>query len=446
MDRKAQLYRTIWRWHFYAGLFVIPFMLILSVSGALFLFKPQIERWEERRFQNLPVAGAVTPDIQLDRALATYPGAAFQHYRLPEDAGDAALIAIRLATGERREVFVSPQGKVLGALDPEARIIAIDRRIHGQLMIGRQGSWLVELAASWAIVMVVTGLYLWWPRGRAAAGVVWPRMSRGRGVIWRDLHAVTGFWVSGLALVLLLTGLPWADAWGSGFKAVRAELGLMKQRQDWSIGGRPAEGDHMGHDHGAMVAMEAAGIPGAPLSEIVAKAQARNLAFPVLVQPPGEAMVWTVKSDAQNRPLRETITYDMMTGAELSHERFSERHVIDQVIGYGIAWHEGQLFGWVNQIVGLLTAIALVLLPVSGLVLWRRRRPEQLLGAPPLPADPVRLGGVAVIVLALALVLPMLAASLTLLALFDRLLLPKLPGFADWLGVRRRRAPARSAA
>jgi uncharacterized iron-regulated membrane protein len=42
MDR-AMLYRTLWRWHFYAGLFVIPFILLLSVSGSLFLFKPQID-------------------------------------------------------------------------------------------------------------------------------------------------------------------------------------------------------------------------------------------------------------------------------------------------------------------------------------------------------------------------------------------------------------------
>ena len=29
-------YRTIWRWHFYAGLFVLPFILLLSLSGSIF--------------------------------------------------------------------------------------------------------------------------------------------------------------------------------------------------------------------------------------------------------------------------------------------------------------------------------------------------------------------------------------------------------------------------
>jgi uncharacterized iron-regulated membrane protein len=76
MERTA-LYRTIWRWHFYAGLLVIPFVLILSVTGAIYLFKPQIDRWEEREFRELGTTGAVSPDAQLAAALAANPGARF---------------------------------------------------------------------------------------------------------------------------------------------------------------------------------------------------------------------------------------------------------------------------------------------------------------------------------------------------------------------------------
>jgi uncharacterized iron-regulated membrane protein len=51
-QQRNALYRTIWRWHFYAGLFVMPFILILSVTGAIYLFKPQIDRWEERKYHS----------------------------------------------------------------------------------------------------------------------------------------------------------------------------------------------------------------------------------------------------------------------------------------------------------------------------------------------------------------------------------------------------------
>ena len=226
IQADAAPYRTIWRWHFYAGLFVMPLVLILSVTGAIYLFKPQIERWEEMAFRNLPTSGAVSPNVQVDAALAAFPGAQVHSYRLPDQPGDAALIHLGLGDGvAMRDVFVSPQGKVLGSLDPDWRIAALAHDIHGQLLLGSRGSWIVELAASWAIVMIISGLYLWWPKdrrgGRGLGGIVWPRLGAGPRVMLRDLHAVTGFWVAGLTLILLLTGLPWADVWGHRRQARR---------------------------------------------------------------------------------------------------------------------------------------------------------------------------------------------------------------------------------
>jgi uncharacterized iron-regulated membrane protein len=428
---RASLYRIIWRWHFYAGLFVIPFVLILSLTGAIYLFKPQIDRWQERDFRGLSVEAAVSPNAQLEAALTAHPGAQFHSYRLPEAVGDAAMIHLALADGHSmRDVYVSPQGKVLGSVDPETRISAIVSDIHGSLMAGRIGDWIVELAACWAIVMVLTGLYLWWPQGRGLAGVIWPRLAGGGRLFWRDLHAVTGFWVSGLVLVLLLTGLPWTGVWGDAFRMVRAELGWVQGAQDWKSG----SSQHEAHDHDAMLKQQAAGVPMISLSQIVAKAEAEDMPFPVKILPPGD-MVWTVKSEAQNRPLNRSVTYDMATGQEVTRKGFADKHVIDRWVNYGIAWHEGQLFGWVNQLVGVLTALALVTLSVSGFAMWQRRKPEGALGAPPFPRDPAKLKGVAAIMLLLAIMLPLLAASLILLWLFDRLLLPRLPSLARWLEV-----------
>lgn len=436
---ETALYRTIWRWHFYAGLFVMPMVLVLSLTGALYLFKPQIERWEERAFQGLNVAGAVSPLTQRDAALAAFPGAGFHSYRLPEHDGDAALIHIALP-GDKgmRDVFVSPQGDVLGSIDPEWRTMQIAHDIHGQLLLGPRGSWLVELAASWAIVMIATGLYLWWPRGRGAAGVLWPRLKQGRRVLWRDLHAVTGFWVSGLALVLLITGLPWAGVWGSSFKAVREQMGWVKGAQDWTIGGRAPEASddagehalHAEHDHQAMATGAAHHhMHGTPdrLGAVVASANAERLPFPVIVMPPGAPQAfggkagsaWTVRSDTQDRPRRITIRYDAASGREIGRDSFADKHVIDRVVGYGIAWHEGALFGWVNQLIGLMTALALIALSITGFLQWWRRKPQGGLGAPPAPRAPARSTGMLAIGTFFFLTLPLFALSLVTMWLVD---------------------------
>ncbi|MGY2735984.1 PepSY domain-containing protein [Sphingomonas sp. UYP23] len=89
-----QRYRWVWRWHFYAGLFVLPFILILSVTGSIYLFKPQVEQWKERAFSGLGTQGAVSPDRQVSAALTANPAMRFNHYRLPRQTGDAAMIQL----------------------------------------------------------------------------------------------------------------------------------------------------------------------------------------------------------------------------------------------------------------------------------------------------------------------------------------------------------------
>ncbi|MBU6268796.1 MAG: PepSY domain-containing protein, partial [Sphingomonadales bacterium] len=116
----SAVWRTLWRWHFYAGLLVVPFIVLLALSGAFYLYKPQVERWEERAFHNQPTTHAASPSVQVAAALAAHPGAAFAFYRLPERPGDAAMVHVAMpGHGGMRDVFVSPQGQVLGALNPE---------------------------------------------------------------------------------------------------------------------------------------------------------------------------------------------------------------------------------------------------------------------------------------------------------------------------------------
>ena len=61
---------------------------------------------------------------------------------------------------------------------------------------------------------MLTGIYLWWPRGRRG-GVMTVRATPAKRLFWRDLHAVTGIFVGGFILFLAMTGMPWSTLWGS---------------------------------------------------------------------------------------------------------------------------------------------------------------------------------------------------------------------------------------
>ena len=222
-NRSMSIYRALWRWHFYAGLFCIPFVLTLSISGAIYLFKPQLDALANRPYQNLAVSGERSrADAQIGAALAAFPGSGFTSYQLPETDDQAVVITV-LDQGRQRLVYVHPYSlKVLHSVVAEKQFIRQVRTFHGELLVGAVGSVLVELAGCWAIVLVLTGLYLWWPRnGRGLAGVLYPRLGRGGRQFWRDLHAVTGIWLAMFVLLLLMTALPWTLVWGTAFKELR---------------------------------------------------------------------------------------------------------------------------------------------------------------------------------------------------------------------------------
>ena len=145
--------------------------------------------------------------------------------------------------------------------------------------------------------------------------------------------------------------------------------------------------------------------------------------------------VWTVRSETANRPQRVVLTLDPATGEATGAETFADKHPIDQAIGYGIAAHEGQLFGLANQLMGLLAATGLVLLSVSGVVMWRRRGPSGVLGTPERLTNVNAARGVGLAILALGVFLPVLGASLILVALVEFLVLRRIPSVRTWLGL-----------
>ena len=168
----------------------------------------------------------------------------------------------------------------------------------------------------------------------------------------------------------------------------------------------------------------------------VAIARAIVIAPPVLLSPPEhDGAPWAVSSDAADRPLRSDAQVDGATGRLVGRVAFAERHWIDRVIGYGIAAHEGALFGIANQILGTLTALWLVVLAVSGGVMWWRRRPTGLLGAPVPSARPRYRPALVAAIAGLGIYMPLFGLTLVVVAIVERVLLRRLPQARRWLGL-----------
>src|SRR5580698_1737762 len=70
---KGLDHRTVWRWHFYAGLFCIPFVLWLSVTGTIFLFHPQIQHWLDRPYDTLLLTIGLRPIRRREQRWLPFP-------------------------------------------------------------------------------------------------------------------------------------------------------------------------------------------------------------------------------------------------------------------------------------------------------------------------------------------------------------------------------------
>lgn len=428
-------YRTIWRWHFFAGFFCLPFIVLLCLTGSIYLFKPQVDHWIDWRYDHL-AGGAThsTPVQEVRAALNAVPGSHFLAYELPETTSSAARVIVdRQGTAIR--VYVDPTScVVLKQVPEEDRFERIIFKLHGQLLLGNTGSIIMEMVASWTIVLIATGLYLWWPRRiKSLAGILYPRITRNGRVRWRDLHAVTGLWVSSFLVLFLVSGLPWSFVWGHALARVETQFSRLTSVPDWEIGAvsernlvaghqvSPPKMDTMpGMDMGSM-SMSDSSLPDG-LNRVVLAASQLKFPAPVLVTPPstGETL-WRVRSDTQNRPERISAMVEA-SGQVRSVQRFEDKGLMDRIIGYGVAAHEGQLFGRANQLLNFLVASGLLTMSVSALILWLRRRPPGQLGAPlAVPNKQVGAGALAVLVL-LAVLLPELGASLLLLWLASLLL------------------------
>jgi uncharacterized iron-regulated membrane protein len=135
--------------------------------------------------------------------------------------------------------------------------------------------------------------------------------------------------------------------------------------------------------------------------------------------------VFTIAVFADDPRNDATLHVDQYTGNVLADVRWEHYGAVARATETGVVLHEGKMFGVFNQIIVLLICLMILLSAVSGVVIWWKRRPQGKFGVPPLRHDlPKWKTGVA-IMLVLAVVFPLVGASLVVVWLLDRVLLSR---------------------
>ena len=439
----SALYRRVWRWHFYAGLICLPFLALMAVTGGLYVFKVPIESlvYASLRTVDSPPGDVLDAETLVSHAVAARPGQAVR-FVAPAAPGRSVEVGVLTPDGTVG-VYLDPvTGRVLGELRDDGRLMEVVKRLHSLAIAGRWANLWVEVVAGWAIVLVVSGVVLWWPRGRQA-GVYRVRGRPAQRMWWRDLHAVTGVTASVAILFLAVTGMPWSAYWGQQFGRLTQELGVglpphlfgpgpastplepvAGHTTPWLLSQAPSpqsEPSYAGHT----VAPDSPSDAPVVSSSFGLNQAARRFAeldLPLdtpISLPRGPQGTYAAMSFPDDVRGQRVVHLDRYSGRVLSDVGYRDYGAAGRVIEWGIQIHTGQQFGWVNQLVMAVACLAIVGLAVSAVVMWWKRRPVGRLAAPPRRAGDRAAWSALAVAVALGLLFPLLGASMVVALLVD---------------------------
>jgi uncharacterized iron-regulated membrane protein len=448
------LFRAVWRWHFFASFLVLPILLILATTGLIYLFRFQVEPLLHAalmRVDQQPDTISQPYSGQLAAVANAFPDGTIVSMTEPSGPDRSTVFSVALPDGSTRDAYVDPYGPTyLGALDPDTTLSGYAVRLHGELMAGPWGDHVIELGACWALVMALTGYYLFlrgW-RGRRRA-----RKAGRAGATLRSRHGLVGLFVGGGLLLLLASGLPWTGIWGAKVQELATDRGTSLWSTDPGAISDPTStlDESLPHNHATDVpwGMGKSEVPRssgegsvANVDTAVEVADGEGLRHPFTVALPSDDVdstgVFSVIGYAFDAPTDErTVHVDRYGGQVVSTYGFDDYPALAKVVSLGIGLHEGRALGLWSFWGSALMCVAVIFVCVSGPLMWWRRRPcaTTSVGAPrgrmPLRSSPLLLIGL----VALGVFLPVFGVSLLVVLLLDQLVLRRVPALGGWFDV-----------
>jgi len=477
-DSSSRQWRSLWRVHFYSGMFAMPFILLMAVTGPVILYTDPIQQATEGDIRSTESRSTeyVSFDEQAEAVAAAYPDGTVSDLTPPADREATTRFFVDDGSASGLHVFVDPYtAEVLGVSKPGGAVIGLSNRLHGFLNndsltvtlpavaalwsdgpVMREyvvGDLVLEVLGVWTLVLVGSGLYLFWPRrssqsqgskgARRLIGVRWAAGGRAR---WRDLHGLTGFVMIPVMVLTIVSGMAWSSYWADGFSslaervtpgsaaentastsATRGDLDRFGNQIPW------ATGDFVIPASYAPVAVDGTMPSPISLDSAVRIAEDEGMKPGYTISFPAN------ETDEAGNPVYGSFTLynswprqtgearnvfvDQFSGATLDEQRIYGVGTISVGMDYLVSTHMGTQLGLVSRIFMTLLCVLSIWSVISAFVMfWRRRRPGTL-GLPRRPADPRltwKLVGAAVL---LGIVYPLWAAVALVIVAFDKLVI-----------------------
>jgi uncharacterized iron-regulated membrane protein len=322
----------------------------LGVTGGIMAFEPEIDHLQHRALMDVTPSGAQHSLVEIGQAVSrAYPGTRIGGFTLGATPSRACAVSTPLG-----QVYVNPYTlEIAGVRPPGPDWLSNVHQMHLHLLTS-WGRPVVRWSGVAIVVLLGTGLYLWWPAKRAS-------VTTGRSPFrtWFDVHNVVGIFSFAFLLVLSLTGV------FIGFSDMALPLAYRV------TGSAPA----------AQVSTRLAVVPGArqisPDQAIAIAREALPGAEPFAVSIVGPADAYVVRSrfpEDLTPGGRSRVVVDSYTGrvivAESSRTAPGGRRV--EILNRAV--HTGDVFGLPSKILMSAASLMAPVQLVTGVMLWLRRR------------------------------------------------------------------------
>lgn len=417
------LRQWLWKWHVIAGLLCLPVMALLCITGSIYLFKDNYNdyRYQDARFVDTSSSnGMALYQKQLETA-KNFSDHPIMSMTLATDPSQATQFRQHAKGHTRNLVYVNPySNEVSGTFSQPESLMYTVRKLHGELLLGQVGSRIVELVASWFIVLAITGIYIWWPARSFVdkngairkGGFFTVRRKNGKRVFWRDMHSVLAFWMSIFMLIILAGGMPWTELFGDNLKWVQKKTDT----------GYPK---HWRNAKGLSSQITGENPSSLTLDKVVKIANARNLEGTLTIKLPQDAKgVFSVSNTAFWLEQQQVLHIDQYSGELIKALTWKQVGILMELRQVFMRLHQGE-YGIANLVAVLLVAMTFFVAILASVISYFLRKPKGEFGLPkpPIGFKPDKLVFAAIVIL--AVLFPAFAISAALIFIVS-LLLPRL--------------------
>ncbi len=190
--------------HSWAGIVTGLLMFIVCFSGAVVVFKHEIDLWANPSLAQLPRSDKpASLDAVLTQLHTRYPGATVETIALPDAVNPSYFAFVRErgapANTRTKVALRSDTGTVVGPVD--SQLGQYLRMLHVFLFFGPR--WIVGFLGVAMLVLIATGIVI---HRKILAELFTQRWGRSFRVVMSDLHKSAGIWGLGFHILIATTG------------------------------------------------------------------------------------------------------------------------------------------------------------------------------------------------------------------------------------------------